>query len=164
MFICETMELMESVYSVLGTKCMFNFFLQHLEKAVFTLINILWVTLEMHAEIRESVYVECPLLLSDFNQNWNKLINCSETHQYQISLKFFWWFLSCYMWIDRHCNLVDTFLQLSFQKHKRNSTMTVQETITFPSWSPECIIVQTLSVNCFEPQKVCNCNAEICQT
>lgn len=45
-------------------------------------------------------HVKCPLLLSDFNQNWNVSINF-RTPQYQIAWKTTQQFLSSYRWQER---------------------------------------------------------------
>jgi hypothetical protein len=47
-------------------------------------INSSLVTFEMRVETQEGCRVKCPLLLSDFDQNWNVVTNFSKTPLYQI--------------------------------------------------------------------------------
>lgn len=41
--------------------------------SLLTMTNIWQVTTEIHANIYVALHVNCPLLLSDRNQNWNML-------------------------------------------------------------------------------------------
>jgi hypothetical protein len=42
---------------------------------------------DARAETRVGLHVKCPLLLPDFNQNWNVPTNLSRTRLYEISTK-----------------------------------------------------------------------------
>jgi hypothetical protein len=57
------------------------------------LVSRAQVIFEMHAETHVGFHIECPLLLSDSNQNLNVLTECSKTPQFQIHWKCFQQFL-----------------------------------------------------------------------
>jgi hypothetical protein len=42
------------------------------------------------------------IILSDFNQNWNELANCSKILHYEYPYKSVQCFLSSYIWTDGH--------------------------------------------------------------
>jgi hypothetical protein len=54
------------------------------------------VTFEMCAETHARLHLKCPLLLSDFNENWGVSTNFGRTYQYQISWESVMLFSSCY--------------------------------------------------------------------
>jgi hypothetical protein len=66
------------------------------------LYNFLWGTHKMDGDMHEDLHI-----VSDFNQNWNVLINFSTTPQYQFSWKSIQQFSSCYMLTDEWTDTVD---------------------------------------------------------
>jgi hypothetical protein len=56
-----------------------------LSETLLAPINIYRATHDRRAENRVGLHVKCPLLITDFNENWKALTNFSETPQRQIS-------------------------------------------------------------------------------
>jgi hypothetical protein len=70
---------------VLEKNCLFNSSLRIWFETFLVLIKILWVTLETGAKTGVvGLLIECPLLLSYFNRNWNMLKIFITTLQDQI--------------------------------------------------------------------------------
>jgi hypothetical protein len=75
------------------------------------------------AEIHADIHVKCPLLLSDYNPNWNVSINFSKTLQLSNFMKV--WFLRCHMQIEGQtemAKLKGIFLQFSVSNKPKKGT------------------------------------------
>jgi hypothetical protein len=101
-----------------------------------------------HAVVCAGLHVKCPLLLPDFNQNWNLPTDFSKTPHYQISWLSVKWYKCFCVWIDRQ----------TWWKHLEEmsrSTMKLASTIKEYVLSSKQIVIQH---SCLKFKCICKLN------